>query len=154
MKSCTSPLMTKLSLAISLYQCGTRQTHHLFSSFSKLLSYFQEPQYDTKQNYRTPHPTPPETAPLPQQAGKLYHFKWLNSSFKWLNICQAPETWDCAIIWCSPLILAILPLLLFTFSSSNDEENLPNLRCSHSIKSQLCKGKEKIKSSSALRMHI
>lgn len=84
-----------------------------------------------------------------------HHFKWLNSSFKWLNICQASETWDFVIIQCSPLILAILPLLLFTFSSSNDK-NLPNLQCSHSITSQLCKGgkKKKIKSPSALRMYI
>lgn len=46
------------------------------------------------------------------------HFKWLNSSFKWLNICQASETWVSVITRCSPLMLAIFPLLLFAFSQA------------------------------------
>lgn len=50
------------------------------------------------------------------------HFKWLNSSFKWLNICQASETWDYVTTQCSPLTLAILTTSPLHFFSSNNEK--------------------------------
>lgn len=59
------------------------------------------------------------------QLASYPHFKWLSSSFKWLSICQASETWICVITLCSPLTLATLLFLLFTFPQATNEANFP-----------------------------
>ena len=120
------------------------QIGHLFSSFSKLLQNFQDLRMIPSRIWGLLIYLLLKQLLCHNRLASHSHFKWLNSSSKCLNTCQPSETWDCVITQCSPVTPAILALTASLFTLlGNNEENLPNLQCSHNIKSELCNKKNK-----------